>query len=188
LPRVHVWQVERIDPAQADQCAMEAQQDVRGPQSSALWHGKDEPPITGPVRILLRHRRSLAIEETRSPRQLYGIDPADRARAVEHNSITIERPFATNNGTAVLVRPRPGRIVRNVRQRDVERTPPLRRALRPDPAAMAAHDLLADVEAKAHTGDVARRAVGRAVKEPEDRLELVRRDPDPLIARGEPHA
>src|SRR5207245_10814442 len=61
------------------------------------------------------------------------------------------------------------------------------RALCRDPSAMAAHDLLADVEAKPHTGDVARRAVGRAVKEPEDRLELVRRDPDPLIAHGEPH-
>src|SRR3989442_15173175 len=85
LPRVHAWPVERIDSAQADHRAMEAQQDVRGPRSSALWRGKDEPPIAGPARILLRHRGSLAIEETRSPRRLYRIDLGERARTVQHS-------------------------------------------------------------------------------------------------------
>src|SRR5437667_240504 len=80
-----------------------------------------------------------------------------------------------------------GCAYRHARDDDIQRASLGSAALGPDASAMAKDDLLADVEAQAHTRGIARRAIWRAVEETEDRLELLRRDPDPLVGDGEPH-
>ena len=75
---------------------------------------------------------------------------------------------------------------RYARQRDVEGASAFAVALRPDASAVAIHDLLTDVEAEPHPRLIASGAVGRAVEEPEDRLELLIRDADPLISYRDP--
>src|SRR2546425_10688653 len=71
---------------------------------------------------------------------------------------------------------------RYARQSYVEGASAFAIALRPDPSAVAIHDLLADVEAEPHPRLVPRGPIGRAVEESEDRLELLLGDADPLIS------
>src|SRR5919198_409657 len=60
--------------------------------------------------------------------------------------------------------------------------------LRPDSAAVASDDLLADVEPESHPRGVASRAIRRSVEESEDRVELRLLDSDPAVAHVDVHA
>src|SRR5205809_2439189 len=80
-----------------------------------------------------------------------------------------------------------GCAYRHARDHDIQRASLGSAALGADASGMAKDGLLADVEAQAHTRGIARRAIRRAVEETEDRLKLLRWDPDPLVGDGEPH-
>ena len=61
-------------------------------------------------------------------------------------------------------------------------------ALGPDAAAVAGDDVFADVQAQAHAAGAPRDRVFGLIEQAEDRLELVRWDPDARVLHAQDHA